>query len=340
MKTDFKTMNELLKGADTFAIACHIRPDGDTLGSAISLRLALLNMGKKTVDIFVDDLVPATFSYLDDFDKIIDKTAIDEMPWLNHEQGGQDSRSYDLFVILDASTEDRIGRCTELRRICKKVLVVDHHVKTHINDKSVVVTNSNHVAVGSMLYEFFTQYKIEITREMATALYTAIATDTGCFMQANTDVYSHVAAGALIEKGIDLETINYNNFRLYNRKIIPGLAYALRKMKFFSDGEIAFISMPYKVIQKYQIGSELHQYKKYASEASGVRVGVVITERKKGEFNISLRSQGNVNMAAVAEAFGGGGHKNAAGFTVKGKHKQVFKDVLIQLQKSLAASET
>jgi len=328
VKTDFKTMFKLLKDAETVAIAGHVRPDGDTIGSSVALRLALLNMGKKAVDIFSDDLIPSTFSYLAGFDQIKDRGYIDNNPW----------QQYDLLIIVDSSTEDRIGRCTQLRGHVKNVLVIDHHAKTYINGESVVISNQDHVAVGAILFEFFTDNKIEITRDMASALYTSIATDTGCFVQANTDSFCHLAAAALIDKGIDLEQINYNNFRLYNRRVIPGLAYAMKHIKFLHDGEIAFIHIPYKTIQKFNIGNELHVYKKYASEASGVRVGVVVSERKKGEFNISLRSHGDINMAKVAEILGGGGHKNAAGFTVKGKYKKIFKQILEEVTKSLHES--
>lgn len=328
MKTDFKTMNQLLKDAKTVAIVCHIRPDGDSIGSSVALRLALLGMGKKTADIFVDDFVPETFSYLTGIDQIKDKTFIDNNPW----------QKYDLMVIIDSSTEDRIARCTQLRGYVKKVLVIDHHKKTYINGESVAVTNAEAVAVGAMLYEYFTEHKIEITRDMATALYTSIATDTGCFMQANTDSYSHAAAAVLIAKGIDLESINYNNFKLYCRNLIPGLAYALRKIEFFNDGAIALVFLSHKVIQKYNLADELNQFKKYVSEASGVRVGIVISEKTKGEFNISLRSNGDLNMAGVAEFFGGGGHKNAAGFSVQGKYKRILHDILTQVQKCIAKS--
>ena len=321
-------MYKLLKDAKSIAIIGHIRPDGDSTGGSIALRLALMGMGKKTVDVFCDDDIPENFFYLPGFGKIKDKAFIDDNPWKN----------YDLLIIVDSSTEDRIGRCTQLRSHAKKVLVIDHHQRTLIKGDEVI-TNPVRVAIGTILYEFFLEHKIEITRDIATALYTSMATDTGCFVQANTTSYAHRAAAVLIDKGIDLETINYNNFRLYNRRILPGLAYALRNIKFFLNGEIAVISTPYKIVQKYQLSGELNQFKKYASEASGVRVGVIITERKKGEFHVSLRSHGTVNVAKVAEVFGGGGHKNASGFTLLGNRKKVLADILDQVTKLLQRTE-
>jgi len=329
MRTDFKDMYALLKAVDTVAIVGHIRPDGDSIGSAMAIRYALLQKGKSAADVFFDDSIPENFFYLPDFEQIKNKHYIDKNKW----------RDYDLLIIVDSSTEDRIGRCTELRNHAKKVLVIDHHQNTTIEGDMVVV-NPNHVAIGAMLYEFFIETTLEITKDIATALYTSMATDTGCFVQANTTSYAHRAAAVLIDKGIDIETINYNNFRLYDRNTIPGLAYALRNMKFFSNGTVGLISLPYKIIKKLNLLGELNQFKTFASEASGVRVGIIISERKKGTFTVSLRSHGNVNVAKVAEHFGGGGHKNASGFTLKGKYKKVLKDILNQVEKSLIMTES
>jgi len=329
MRTDFKEMHEIFSKADKVAIVGHIRPDGDCIGSAMAIRYGLFQKKHSVADVFMDDKIPENFFYLKDFDQIKDKKYISSNPW----------REYDLLVIVDSSTEDRIGRCTELRNHAKKVLVIDHHQNTTI-EGDVVIVNPKHASIGAMLYEFFLEVDLNIDKDIATALYTSIATDTGCFVQANTTSYVHRAAAALIDKGIDLETINYNNFRLYNRTIIPGLAYALRNIKFFSNNEVAIISIPHKIIRKYDIASELNQFKKFASEASGVRVGIIISERKPGNFNVSLRSHGNVNVAKVAESFGGGGHKNASGFTINGKHKQVLKDILVKVEKCLVLTES
>jgi len=329
MRTDFKGVYDLFKKADNVAIVGHIRPDGDCIGSAMAIRYALLQRGASVVDVFFDDLIPINFFYLPDFEQIKDKNYIDKNPW----------REYDLLIVVDSSTEDRIGRCTELRKHAKKVLVIDHHQNTTM-EGDVVVVNPKHVAIGAILYEFFVDTNIEITKDVATALYTSMATDTGCFAQANTTGYAHRAAATLIDKGIDIETINYNNFRLYDRRVIPGLAYALRNIKFFSHGSVALIGIPYSKIKKFGLNGELNQFKKFASEASGVRVGMIITERKKGEFNVSLRSHGNVDVAKIAESFGGGGHKNASGFVMKGKYQKVLKDILNQVEKCLIMTES
>jgi phosphoesterase RecJ-like protein len=330
MKTDFGKTSTLLKQAQTIAIVGHIRPDGDSIGSSMALRYALLDMGKKTVDVFVDDHVPDNFFYFRDFYKIKDKDFITNNAW----------QKYDLLVIVDSSTEDRLGRCTQLRDHVKNVLVIDHHVNTTVMG-DVVVSNPDHVSIGTMLYEYFTdpKTKIEITRDIATGLYTSMATDTGCFAQANTTSYSHRAAADLIDQGIDLETINYNNFRLYNRSILPGLGYALRNIKFFISGEVAVINIPHKVMKKFGLGGEMHQFKKYASEANGVRVGVIMTEREKGKFNVSLRSHGDADVATVAQSFGGGGHKNASGFVANGKTKsrKLLKEILARVEKCIKA---
>jgi len=323
MKTNFGNMYNIIKGAKSAAIIGHISPDGDCIGSCVALRLAFLQMGK-TADIFIDDEIPETFSYMKDFDKVYGKDYISGNAW----------KKYDLLVMLDTSTDDdRIGRCAELRANAKKLLVVDHHENTSIK-ADVVVANTGRGSVCSILYEFFIENKIEITAEIAAALYTGVATDTGCFVHA-TNAFTHEVAAALIDTGIDVDMINYENFKIYDRKIIPVLGFALKNMKFFVNGEVAVIYLPYAIVKKYDLSSDMWQFKKYASEASGVRVGIVLTEKQPGEFVVSMRSHRSENVAAVAESYGGGGHKRAAGCIIRGKYNKVLKELLVRVTKCL-----
>jgi phosphoesterase RecJ-like protein len=322
MKTNFGNMYKLLKDAKTVAIVGHVRPDGDCIGSCVALRLALLKM-KKTADIFLDDEIPETFSYIRNFAHINDAEFITKNAW----------KDYGLLVIVDTPTEQRTGRCAELFKHSKKVLVVDHHEKTTIT-ADVVVTSAERGSVGAILYEFFTENKIEITKNMATALYTAIVTDTGCFAYATTE-FTHKAAAALIEIGVDIEMINYNNFGCIKHTTLLGLGYALQNLKFFLDGQVALVAIPYAIFKKYELAGEMDYFKKYAADAKGVKMGIISDEKKKGEFYISLRSHGGVNVAAVAETFGGGGHKRAAAFVARGNFKKILAELLAKAEKCL-----
>ena len=322
MKTDFKAMSKLIKDAWKVAIVGHIRPDGDCVGSCVALRLALSKL-KKSADIFIDDKIPETFSYMADYDKIRGAEYISAAQW----------KKYDLLILLDSSAEDRFGRCTELRANAKKVLVVDHHENTSTKG-DVVVANPARGSVGEILYEFFTAEKIEITRDMATALYTSVATDTGCFAYATTS-NTHLVAAALMEKGVDIEMINYNNFGHIKHETLAGLGYALQNLKFFLEGRVAVISIPYKIVKKYDLVGEMDYFKKYASDARGVKVGIIASEKQKGDFYISLRSHGEVNVAKIAGELGGGGHKNASGIVYHGKFKKILAELLARVEECL-----
>lgn len=313
-------MHELIKGASAIAITSHYRPDGDSVGSAIALRLALLGMEKKTADIYVDDEMPDKLSYLADIKTIANPNSIVE------------GKTYDLLIILDASSEDRIGEATKLRAVSKQILCIDHHMVNQIEADEKIVDMTS-ASTGEILYTYFTEYKIQITKEIAEALYTSIATDTGCFMHSSTTSRTHAIVAELMKNGFDTEHINYIHFKVYDRRAIQGMAYVLRNIKFFCGGKIATVFIPYKMLKRFNLKNEADRLKNMACEASGVKAGAFILEEIDGTFHVSLRSHGEIDVAAVAKNLSGGGHKNASGFTFKGEYKDLHKQIIAQLEK-------
>jgi phosphoesterase RecJ-like protein len=320
MKTDFKNMCQVLLEAKTIALVGHIRPDGDAVGSCITLMHALKDRGKLRVDVFFDDEIPENFCYMPGYEEL-----------KRYPTGVADR--YDLLVTLDCSSEDRLGACAELRDHASKVIVFDHHLNNGIA-ADISILNPQRASTGEMLFEFLVMCDFEITKDMAVALYTSVSTDTGCFMHSNTTSFSHFVAGELIKKGINLDSINYNNFKLYDRKIIPGLAYMLEHMQFLYDGRICIAHLPYEIIKKYDL-VDRHEFKKYPAEASGVKIGVIMSEVEPGTFHVSLRSMGMINVAEAAEALGGGGHRNASGLTMQGTYTEAVTTLLPYLEKLL-----
>ena len=312
-------MHKMIVDAGTVAIASHCRPDGDSLGSAVALRLALLGMGKKTVDIFIDDVIPKKMSYLADIQKVESPLDI------------RADMKYNLLIILDTSSEDRIGKSTELRGIAEKVLCIDHHMNNRIEADERVVDEGS-AATGEILFSYFTQNKITITEKMAEALYTSLATDTGCFMHPNTTSSTHAATSELMKIGANTAHVNYVNFKVYDRRSINGVAYVMSNIRFFCDGKIATVYIPFKIMRKYNLKDDTDRLKNVVCEASGVRVGAFISEEVRGILHVSLRSHGEVDVAAVAGKFNGGGHKNASGFVFKGKHKDLRKQIIARLK--------
>ena len=316
-KTDFKNALKLLTDAKSVALVGHIRPDGDCIGCCSALRLWFLSQ-KKQADVYIDGQIPESLNYITGVTEF--KTDIANLT---------DIPAYDLLLFVDCGDDRRIGACNILRESSRRVLCIDHHLNNSVTCDTLVC-NTNMASCGEIIFDLFTQNNVNITQEMATALFTSVSSDTGCFLYPNTTAHTHRVAADLVEKGIDREMIMYYNFRVYDPKLIRGLLLVLKNIRFTSGGRIAITHLSNKFCRRYDFDhEERHKFQQYAIDAKGVRASVFLTETQPGQFHVSLRSHGNVNMAAVAEKYGGGGHRNAAGFIITGKYKN-FIDTLIK----------
>ncbi|MDR0975989.1 MAG: bifunctional oligoribonuclease/PAP phosphatase NrnA [Christensenellaceae bacterium] len=318
-KTNFKNLLKNLKEAETIAITGHIRPDGDCIGSCLALA-EVLRSWDKTTHVFIDGDIPENLSYLRGL-KTINADAMLE--------------KYDLLVILDLSQDVRLGSNVELRSHAKKIICIDHHLNPQIKS-NILISNPARASTGEILFEFFLKENIPFDKDIAAALYTAIASDTGCFLFSNTTPFTHRAVARIMEEDLDIEHINFQNFRSYDPKSIPSAHYVLKHIRFLNKGRVSLIVLPYKVLSKYHMShDDRHKYAKYGTDANGVLVSIFMTEQEPNSFNVSLRSTGNYSVASVAEALGGGGHKNAAGVTLTGDAKTVETQVLTEIAKIL-----
>jgi len=321
--TDFKNAFTIMKAAKSVAVTMHIRPDGDSIGSSLAMQEILESMGKKRVDVFTEGPPPTNFLYLSGCERIID---INTFCF---------DTKYDLLLVMDLSDEPRMGSSSKLRTISKKVIVIDHHLNPTI-DANIIVSNPQRASTGEIVYEFCIQNNIEITKTIAESLYTAVSSDTGCFLFPSTTPFTHIVASELLKMGIDFTEINYNNFQAYDRVKLASFLKVLRRIRFHKGGEISSIRLSRGFVKKYDFNSdERHRMQRYATDARGVKVSIFMTERERNIYNVSLRSKGNVNVAAVAKQFGGGGHKNAAGITAYGKYKVLIKKILEKVEEVL-----
>ena len=324
-KTDFKNMREMLESAKTIAIAMHLRPDGDALGTAAALRTTLLRMKKQKVEVFVDGDIPSTLKYID---------GVDKFRGTNYKLRSDDR--FDLLIIVDTGDAHRLGFWQQLLGMAEQTIVFDHHLNPSIK-ADLLVSNPTRASTGEMLYEFLVESEIRITRPMAEAIYTAVSSDTGCFMFPNTTWHTHHTAAELMKLGINIAQINYANFRVFNPKTLKGMTEVIRQIQFTHEGRIAITYLSNKMVKKYKFDhDERHRFQRYASDAEGVMVSIFLTEQERDEFNISLRSHGDLSVADIAAHFGGGGHKNAAGITMRGRYKDIIKQITARAEEEIA----
>lgn len=296
----------LLKENQSFVLTAHISPDGDSLGSMLALYEFLVRQGKQVV-VVLDDTIPDVFRMLPCWDVI---RSVDELGKLKP----------DLTIILDASTMDRIGRVSEI--VDAPTLNIDHHVSNQgFTDYRLL--DSEAAATGEIVYRLLAEAKTPITKDMATNLYTAIATDCGFFRYANTRPGTMRIAAELLTYGVEpntiaeaLEQISLDTMRLTAR--------VLQTMEFFADGKVAVIVVTRDMLEHDESTDELINYPR---KVEGVDVAVMLKQKDESSVKISMRSKG-VDVSRIAMQFGGGGHARAAGCSIEGSIDEARKKLL------------
>lgn len=296
----------LLKENQSFVLTAHISPDGDSLGSMLALYEFLVRQGKQVV-VALDDTIPDVFRMLPCWDVI---RTVDELGKLKP----------DLAIILDASSMDRIGRVSEI--VDAPTLNIDHHVSNQgFTDYRLL--DSEAAATGEIVYRLLAEAKTPITKDMATNLYTAIATDCGFFRYANTRPGTMRIAAELLTYGVEpntiaeaLEQISLDTMRLTAR--------VLQTMEFFADGKVAVIVVTRDMLEHDESTDELINYPR---KVEGVDVAVILKQKDESTVKISMRSKG-VDVSRIAMQFGGGGHARAAGCSIEGSIDEARQKLL------------
>jgi phosphoesterase RecJ-like protein len=293
-----------LRGEGPFLIAAHIDPDGDALGSVLALSAALEAIGKETF-LYSRDPVPRYFKFLPGRKKFTSRLreVIKKDP---------------VLVLLDCSSPERAGIDAYPFR---KSIVIDHH-ETAKDFGDVRWIDHTAAATGMMIYHLVKDLRVNITAEIATNLYTAISVDTGTFRYSNTSSGVLRVSAELVEAGAQpnriagylYETWEYNRFRL--------LIAALNTLE-VKDG-VALIHITKHMYRETGTSAEdTENFSNFPRMIGSIRVAVLLRELEQGGWKASLRSKGAVNVAQIAERFGGGGHRNAAGFKTNSDLKRI-----------------
>lgn len=299
MRISKEHLDEFIKMVDeakTIAIASHVNPDGDNLGSTLALRRSLEKYGKDIEVIAIDSI--------DDYLKFLPE--IDQ-----YKEASRDK--YDLFMILDCSEFDRIGHATEIARNSDKTLVIDHHVGGKINcDLNMIYDTAP--ATCEIVYEIIDRLDLPMDETIGTLLFTGLCTDTGRFMYSNVSEYTFNAAGKLITSGVDYEYVYRNLYQSQPVSVMQFHNEIIANAKFFDQKAFAIASKD--LVEKYgvQMGDAESIVNKLR-DLKEVNVSMIVKEYDDGEYKVSMRSK-TADVAAVARANGGGGHIKASGFSI------------------------
>lgn len=308
---------KMVDEAETIAIASHVNPDGDNLGSTLALRRSLEKYGKDIEVIAIDPI--------DDYLKFL--------PELEHYKEASRDK-YDLFMILDCSEFDRIGHATEIARKSDKTLVIDHHVGGKINcDLNMIYDKTP--ATCEIVYELIDRLDLPMDEIIGTLLFTGLCTDTGRFMYSNVSEYTFNAAGRLITNGVDYEYIYKNLYQSQPVSVMQFHNEVIQNAKFFDKKAFAIASKDLVEKHGVQMGDAESIVNKLR-DLKEVNVSMIVKEYDDGEYKVSMRSK-TTDVAAVARANGGGGHIKASGFSIFDKSLEAACEKALEILKEIDA---
>ncbi|MEN8200024.1 MAG: bifunctional oligoribonuclease/PAP phosphatase NrnA [Thermodesulfobacteriota bacterium] len=320
---------DLVKGATHVVLATHVHPDGDALGSQFGLADILEGLGKK-VFCYLEEPVSHLYDFLPDCGRIdTDIQALKKFV-----QTGCDENM--IAIGLDCGDSDRLGKAKEDLLTISPFIVIDHH-HGHRGFGDHLWLESQCSSTGEMVYELAMALGAEITSQAAFSLYVAIATDTGSFRYENTSPRTFRVAADLVEAGVDPARVAgkvYDNFTLERLRLME---MVLGTLEIYAGGQIGMIRVTAEMFALSGADrDDVEGFVNYPKALRSVRVAVFLKESKEGMISVSLRAKGNCDVAAVAADFGGGGHRNAAGFRFsRTSMEEVQKKVLDALRKAL-----
>lgn len=293
-------------------IFCHVRPDGDTLGSAMALCLGLRQLGKRC-NVVCDGIIPEKYNYEPFFKEVLKPEEV--------------SGTYSCHVAVDVASENMLGNAYGIFTSCKNTVCIDHHVSNTRYAKEYFVRDcaANCFNVAALLKEA----GVKFDKAIAEALLLGLITDTGNFAHSNTDCEALTLAGELVGAGADIHKINYYMFKNQKKSRAKLFAEVMQKMRFFCDDKIAVITIFQADLQRCGAGNDVTEgFVDFPLSVEGVEVACSLLETKNEHFKVSLRSKGNVNVNAVASDFGGGGHILASGCVISGPYEEVLEKLV------------
>jgi bifunctional oligoribonuclease and PAP phosphatase NrnA len=308
-------LHEVLKHIEQrsrFVLTSHARPDGDAIGSALACGQMLRSLGKEAV-VVLHDPVPRIYQRLPYAEKVIQAQRI--------------NGNYEAAIILECDSIQR----TRLHGLEQKFLIsIDHHLSgqpfAHVNwiDPSAVAT-------GEMVYRLAREASVAITPEIATCLYTALLTDTGSFMFQGTNEHTFALARELVLAGADPVCCARNVYFGHSTAKMRLLGAALSNLH--REGPLAWISVTREQMESCNAKEEdCEGLVNYALSIQDVEVAVFFRELPDGRCRVSLRSKGKLNVYAIAERLGGGGHHCASGCAVEGPLSAAIARIVHQLR--------
>lgn len=296
------------------AVLSHVRPDGDALGSQLALALSLQKLGKE-MRVWNEEGMLEKYSFLPRAELVTKPPSAPE--------------DVDLAIALDTAIQNRLGTALDAVRSAKLWINIDHHLSNprygdlvHIDDTAP--------ATAQILFELITSQKLPLDRDIAENLYVAISTDTGSFQYSKTTARTFEIAAELVRIGLDVGSISRQLYENFPRRRVELLRELLRTMRFEGGGRVGSFKLDLKTAAELRVIPEDNEgLIDHLRAIHGVVVAVFFEELLDGKVRVSMRSKDEkIDVCAICQQFGGGGHTLAAGARIRGTLPEVEERVL------------
>lgn len=309
-------IEDLVVQKKTFLITAHEKLDGDALGAELAFWHLLKGMGKEAT-IYNQDPTPGNYRFLPGSERIVNS-----LPPLD---------GFEVAVILDCSELERVGKEAGRLGSIPHLINIDHHVSNGGFCEATFL-DSEASSTGELVFRLVGHLGETITPPMATALYTAILTDTGGFRYGNTSPQALAAAAALVEAGARPQWISENVYESNPPEKLRLLAEVLPTLSLEAGGRVASLTVLQRMFAASgALPEHTEGFVDIPRTIHGVDVSVLFSELPDGRFKVSMRSKGQVDVEQVARAFGGGGHLNAAACRLEGDLPEVRRRIIEEI---------
>jgi phosphoesterase RecJ-like protein len=311
---DILKIKDAINKSKDLTIVSHYHPDGDALGSQIALALGLKQLGIE-VTMINKDPVPDTYRFLE--------------KWQSIKPLDNNIELTPVVIFLDCATLERTGYPKEkLLNGNPQVINIDHHISNnkfgHLN-----WVEPNAAATAELVYDLLGLLQVKIDKDIATALYTGISTDTGSFLYENTTATTHLVVSDLINRGADLNLLRLNYYENISLSKMNLLKYVLNNLNFTSDNKICWVPIKSDVFNSFNASDQdAEGLINYLKNITGVEIAIIFREITPEEVKVSFRSKKLVDVNLLAKEFGGGGHPRAAGCTINDELNRAIPLVL------------
>lgn len=310
-----KKANRLIKKSKRILISTHVNPDLDAICSELALAEYLMTL-KKKVFIVHEKAAPAMYRFL---------------PWVSKIKAAPKSIDYDLAIILDCGELSRIGGVRKILSPSKPLLNIDHHLTNKpFGDVNIVCPEASSTA--EVLFELFKMWRARMTKKIAEYLYLGILTDTGSFRYQNTTPRTHEIVSELLKFNFSSSVfyrLAYEDIDLTQFKV---LLKTIDRAKYFRQEKVVYVPLSRKALgeaaQRFDFKEKLFYTLRMMKPLEAI---IIFSEIGRTKTRVNFRATGSVNVASVAQCYGGGGHRAASGCILETSIKEAEKKILPQI---------